>query len=222
MDDISYYVNRRKNHIMYAHWLQRVRMKVHVPLSAKGRTLLPFGMCWGTLKNTQFSKYCCCGWFADMEVYGLVKSPWNVCTYCECNTKNCFILSKCSVWGPAFCGVPHTADWVWWGALILAKLGWTQVRELLCLLLRVSRASGAEHCAAVLFQAEPSWHLGKCCDHGPELVNRKGGAGAKAACLQLTRKSVSCWKVVVASCKEMDCKLQCRSLTFSPVLDWKH
>lgn len=57
-------------------------------------------------------------WYRSMP---LIKSPSYVCTYCECNTQNCFILSKSSVWGPAFCGVPHTADWVWWGTLTLAK-----------------------------------------------------------------------------------------------------
>lgn len=79
----------------------------------------------------------------------------NVCVYIyECNTKNCFILSKSSVWGPALC---ESASLLQTECdeehLSWLSLDWAQVRELLCLLLRVSRASGAQHCAAaaVLF-----------------------------------------------------------------------
>lgn len=105
---------------------------------------------WNELKNSKVFKIL---WLWVICWYGsipLVKSPWYVCIYCECNTRNCFILSKSSVWGPALeCGVPHHCrtecdeehlPWL--------SLGWAQVREVLCLLLRFSRASGAGCCAA--------------------------------------------------------------------------
>lgn len=52
----------------------------------------------------------------------LVKAPWYVCTYCECNTKNCLTLNK-SQFGVQHCvEVPHHCrDWVWWRTFILAK-----------------------------------------------------------------------------------------------------
>lgn len=104
------------------------------------------------------------------------------------------------------------------------SLGSLQVREPLCPLLSVARASGAKHYAAAPFEGEPSWHLSKFWEAMPAFLSSWAGreSWGKAACLELTAKVVSCWKVVITTWKKKDPKLQCKSLTFSAILGWKH